>query len=646
MLTLSVPLTSSFSSILSLLGLDTSAPVGFGLNKAQSSTDTYILWGTLDAAAADASNAYEISQFSGGNGFVLPLGTALSARTWPYLLIQSLTGTGSGTFYATGNPPGVASSVVSATAPTSGAYSSVLNLTSFSAGGVRLGSSKAMTTSDIFDVYVSQDSTVTSAQGCSYIGRITGGGGTRQISVLVQGWPYAIFYRVSGTTVGTVLAAGVAPADIGNHIVATYADLPSSGVPNGAEYYVLSRFGYYLRSNGAWVRTLNTDPTWAQSGDIYVSYASGSDDNMGGLTTPLATVPEAFARLGINPVNSTSFFWVHILDGPTESSWTINAVTRSINESVTITADPSVLLTTTVTVVPWGTVPNTPGTMTGAASLVPYAAASATTDGSLWRISGGPRDGAIGALRRVAVSPAVEYNVGALPWAPGAVEPQTGDTIQILQNITGPSTLQVTADTILFMSGFDMLSGLHAAFSSPGSSLWITGCRFFGGIDADAGSFISVIASSFASTTVRGEEPAAVIEISSSRAGGGLVRSFAKMRIGNTTVEERLLANAGGLIVHAEGYVQTENSTVTSVIELDPRSTWEHATGAGNLQGRNATGTSGVIRLWSGASFVGPAPTIATGGTQFNVGGVAKIWGDIVAGYQNPSNFASIAALA
>ena len=89
MQTIPVALTSSFSGILSLLGLDTSAPVGFGLSKAQSSTDRYVLWGTLDAAATDASNAYEIAQFSGGSGFVLPLGAALAARTWPYLLVQS-----------------------------------------------------------------------------------------------------------------------------------------------------------------------------------------------------------------------------------------------------------------------------------------------------------------------------------------------------------------------------------------------------------------------------------------------------------------------------------------------------------------------------------------------------------------------------
>jgi hypothetical protein len=77
-----------------------------------------------------------------------------------------------------------------------------------------------MTVNDVFDVYLSEDNTIATLAGCYYAGRITGGGGTRQISVFTEGLAYALVRRVAGTTAGTVLAAGVAPQPSGGVVTA------------------------------------------------------------------------------------------------------------------------------------------------------------------------------------------------------------------------------------------------------------------------------------------------------------------------------------------------------------------------------------------------------------------------------------------
>lgn len=213
--TLSVALGSSFSSILSLLTLDTRGPLGFGLSKEVPSTDTFVLWGTLDSAATDATNAQNLGTFTGGSGIVLPPGVAQEAATWPYLLVQRTAGSTAGNFYVTGNPQ-TSTPAVSTAAPSGTAFSSVLNLTSLNAESVRIGGGRTLTADDVFDVYVSQDSTVSSAAGCVHVGQISGGNSNngRQIAVLTAGYPYAIIQREGGSTTGSIIAAGVAPPSV------------------------------------------------------------------------------------------------------------------------------------------------------------------------------------------------------------------------------------------------------------------------------------------------------------------------------------------------------------------------------------------------------------------------------------------------
>lgn len=207
MISVSTPLGISFSATLSLLGIDTSAAVTFGLSAGQTAQDIFELYGTLDAAATDATNARLIGRFTGGAAN-LPRDFQLETVTWPYLLVRRVGGSTPGTFYVTGdattNP-----APVTVSAPAGNAFSAVLNLMPFAANGVRVGGSAAMVSGDVFDVYVSQDAAATGASGCLKAGRITGGGGTGITSLLVTGWPYALVQRTGGATAGTIIAAGV-----------------------------------------------------------------------------------------------------------------------------------------------------------------------------------------------------------------------------------------------------------------------------------------------------------------------------------------------------------------------------------------------------------------------------------------------------
>lgn len=208
----SVALAAGYSALLSLVNIDTNGPIGFWLSSGQTTSDSFNLYGTLDSAAVDNTNAFLIGTFSGG-ATNLPAGVADEAKRWPFLLVQRTAGSTAGSFFAAGNPA-ANPAVVSAAAPVVvGNYSALLTLTTLNASTIRVGTSAAMTASDSFDVYVSNDSALASLTGALYAGRIYGGGGANvNNTVLVSGFNYAIIRRAAGSTAGNVIAAGVSPS--------------------------------------------------------------------------------------------------------------------------------------------------------------------------------------------------------------------------------------------------------------------------------------------------------------------------------------------------------------------------------------------------------------------------------------------------
>ena len=209
-----LPTVGLFSAVLSLQILDTNGPIGFGVSTGLTTADSFILYGTLDAAATDATNAYNIGYFGGGTE-ALPSGIAKQAATWPFLLVKRVAGSAAGSLLVAGNPL-TAPAVVSTAAPTTtGAYSSAINLTTLGASNVRIGGSRQMSANDSFDVFLSNDATITTSADCYLAGRITGGGETALTSLAVSGFSYAIVQRVAGSTAGTIIAAGIAPSSGG-----------------------------------------------------------------------------------------------------------------------------------------------------------------------------------------------------------------------------------------------------------------------------------------------------------------------------------------------------------------------------------------------------------------------------------------------
>lgn len=136
-----------------------------------------------------------------------------------------------------------------------------------------------------------------------------------------------------------------------DHSVAVLADLPATAA-EGAKTYVRSRRSWYQYSGDAWIRTPETDPAWAQSTDVFVNYDTGSDDGAGTSDDPLATVPEAYARLGRHAVASDTYFTIYQTGNATESAWDLSAVTTT-TQPITHYGVPTVLLSTTVTVGAW-----------------------------------------------------------------------------------------------------------------------------------------------------------------------------------------------------------------------------------------------------------------------------------------------------
>lgn len=141
----SVALASGYSPILSLRGLNTNDDIGLCVSVAESASDAFELYGTLDAAATDNTNAQLLGVFSGGTSN-LPKGISDQAKTWPFLLVRRTSGSTAGSFFAAGNPaPG--QDVVTTTAPFGTSYSSAMSLgglTYTMAGAAGSGSMRAV----------------------------------------------------------------------------------------------------------------------------------------------------------------------------------------------------------------------------------------------------------------------------------------------------------------------------------------------------------------------------------------------------------------------------------------------------------------------------------------------------------------------
>ena len=212
MLQKSTTLTANYTALISLLNIDTTKPITIGLSKALTAADTFNVYGTLDAAAVDNTNADQIGTISGTTPADLLKAIAAQAALWPHVFLLRTGGSRAGNFFLTGEEALAGAATVSSTAaPAVGSFTAAINLLAYGAEGVRIGGDAAMLDGDVFDVYVAQDSTITNATGAKKLGRITGGGSpANRTSLIAEGWPYAIITTIARESAGgNLLAAGV-----------------------------------------------------------------------------------------------------------------------------------------------------------------------------------------------------------------------------------------------------------------------------------------------------------------------------------------------------------------------------------------------------------------------------------------------------
>lgn len=217
MLRKSTALTGTVTALISLLNIDINKPITLGVSPAELAGDTFDVFATLDSAAVDTVNAFQIGTISGTTPPDVLRGYGEQAKGWSYVFLNRTAGATAGTFYVTGEEAQATATVQSTAAAAVDSFTAVLDLTSYSSQGVRIGGSRAMLVGDQFDVYVSQDSTVTNATGCQKLGRIRGGGGVNLNSLVAVGWPYAIVKTIARSSAGgNILAAGAAKIPAGS----------------------------------------------------------------------------------------------------------------------------------------------------------------------------------------------------------------------------------------------------------------------------------------------------------------------------------------------------------------------------------------------------------------------------------------------
>ncbi len=326
----SVALAANFTSIMALTGLNLNGNMTFAASAAETSSDTFVLWGSLDASAVDSTNAENLGKFTAAGANPLPAGISVLAATWPYLLVQRTAGSNAGTFYATGdtftNP-----AVVTTATPAGVLYSAVMDLRALSASGVRIGGSALLTSSDVFDVFLTQDSTVSSSVGCFNAGRISGGNSDngRRISVLAKGWPFAIIQRVSGSNAGTIIASGVGSlaSDVG------------MWAQGGNSFGAVGILG----TNDAFaMRIIANGITWATSTGAVSAFgvAAGSTTLTGGATT-VSALNTTSANLDLVATGSAGSARVRTTVVATAAASATRSITSSaadVDASITVSA--------------------------------------------------------------------------------------------------------------------------------------------------------------------------------------------------------------------------------------------------------------------------------------------------------------------
>lgn len=552
---LSVAFGASYSAALALISLNLNGEMTFAASAAETSSDTFILWGSLDSTVADNTNAQNLGTFTAAGANPLPPGIAEQAQTWPYLIVQRTAGSTAGTFYVTGdaltNP-----AVVTTATPAGVLYSAVMDLRTMGASGVRIGGSALLVAGDVFDVFLTQDSAVTSSTGCFYAGRISGGNSNagRQIAILAKGWPYAIIQRVSGSTVGTIIASGVG----------SFVSSVGAWVQGGNSFGAVGILG----TNDAFaMRIIANAITWATSTGAISTFgvAAGTTTLTGGLTT-------------VSALNATSANVELVATGTAGSARvraTVTATGAATAPRVVTSSGADADASTTVSAVTTGRCDTTitAGGVATANTLCTGASGSAASIGA--GITGGATASA-SVTCTAAVGNGVRISTGATPTDRITID-QSG--VIVIGNASGVAgvTIQSGSGDVLITSTDDITVTATDALSLGGG----------GTVNlSSAGSSLSISSGAGAGTTVTG---GTMLDLQTFAANAPI--RFLPVATGDTPVETRWYEAAAG----GSNYV-----SLAAPAALAATTQYTLPAAFPTITGQNLTSTTAGVMSWAG----------------------------------------------
>lgn len=407
-------------------------------------------------------------------------------------------------------------------------------------------------------------------------------------------------------------SSGFAPVD-------NFAALPS-GVNEGTMRYVTSRQSVYAYVGGVWTRTRITDPSVANS-EWWVSASTGSDDNPGTELLPIQHISEVVGRIGDNDVGQIT---IHVMDDLVEEDLIIAGKCAADGlHRIYITAAPTVVLTTTLSAVTQWDVSsstNVVGKITGTASLTGHA-------GKIFRISGGPRDGAYGVIGTLESGSAMQFAPMQFGlFTPGLVQPQVGDTIEVLTQKHLCNKLTVEPGCVVFVDGVQIGDGsTHGITTSPTGQLWLSACKLDMGVDSGNASFISII-SCAVNQSARAEGYACFLELYGCYANQVTSRSNSEVDVGDSVLHGILSINTKG-----EGFIVWGTFAYFDALPAGYACVFLGADAlfsmnSASLGGRNIdSATTGKVVVAAGGHFYySSKPNIGGSSTDYYIGGTMK----------------------
>ena len=403
-----------------------------------------------------------------------------------------------------------------------------------------------------------------------------------------------------------------------------------------------ARNSLYVQNGSTLERTRTTAPSFASLTDIYVSPATGDDENDGTVGAPLASLAEVFARLGDNPIEPSTgnTMTVHILDSITNEECFVDVrAPKNGQHFLVLQGEPTVTLTTTLAAVtPWDVAAGAGvvGTVRGTASLVPHV-------GSICRIAGGDRDGTIFALRAVESGTDIVFANGAFGlWIPGPMVPEVGDTVEVLSLPTLAESVIFRGDAVVFGAYLQLGGASHSILLESGAQVYLSACKVSGGLDTSGGALLSMVGC-YASNPVR-SYGGAFVEVYESVVQALTCHTHGEMHVGDTIVDQTCVVGPMGMLSVEDGYFMwfETASAPGPVLRLETAATVDSP---GTISGRGITaGGAGRIVLGSRAGLsyaTGDPPSIGGAGQQLRIGGTNKDYADLP--YTDPTNLATMA---